>query len=242
MSNASDIKARRFVTDPDDMAAILKGVVIEKHAPGKHDQKTHAGGKGGGLQSSIGYKSEDKHPSYDPNTIDGANIEYYTSSGYEEINEYLRKGGKRLSADEKSEIKEYVRSMDKALNKTETPREMVTYRGISGEATEQFVNLKKGETFTDKGFISTTTDEQQMPLSFEGPAVVLEITTPQGNKMLSVPRYFEGVSGAFGPSQDILGEGEHILPRGTTFRVDGFGSIDLRGVTDKVIKVSVINE
>jgi len=27
MSNASDIKARRFVTDPDDMAAILKGVV-----------------------------------------------------------------------------------------------------------------------------------------------------------------------------------------------------------------------
>lgn len=45
MTTVDKNKARRFVFDPDDMTAILESVVL-KH--GTHNQKTHAGKRGGG--------------------------------------------------------------------------------------------------------------------------------------------------------------------------------------------------
>lgn len=239
-----DIKARRLVSDPSEFADILSPV--QKHLPGKHNQQSHAGGASGGLSTAVGYGARDKHPQYDFNNEEGVNLEYYTSSGYREINHYLRQGGKGFSPDEREDIKEYVKGIDSAMRKTNTPREMTTYRGISGEAAEPFRNLKEGDTFTDKGFISTTTQDGQlwdfMDAENKEFGVVLEIKTPADSRMLSVKRYFEKVSSRYGPSQDILDEDEHILPRGTKFRIDGFGAANVRGVEDMVVKVTVVNE
>lgn len=214
-------------------------VEVKKH--GTHDQQSHAGGRGKG----IGYKPDDDHPKYDFNSEDGPNVEYYTSSGYADINNYLRTNGK-----DDTQIKEYVSSMDKEISKTKAPRDMVLYRGTSG--VNKFDRLKEGDVFTDKGFVSTTTEVgtvAEFMSSATGGAFdsrpfekgyVLEMNVPKGNQVLSVNNYFKNVGSKYGPSADILRENEHILPRGSKFLVNSVKTINVRGVEDKLIQVTVL--
>ena len=62
-----------------------------------------------------------------------------------------------------------------------------------------------------------------MPANGDAKGAVLEISLPQGSRALSVQKYFDKVSPAYAPSEAILKENEHILPRGTKFTVTGIG-------------------
>jgi GNAT superfamily N-acetyltransferase len=205
-----------------------------------------AGGKG------VGYNASDKHPRAQDSEGMSEDVEYYTSSGYSDINNYLRTGAKP-ELGSVNETKGYIESLDTEISKTSAPRDMVLFRGTTG--VEKFEKLEVGDTFTDKGFVSTTTNRETVT-EFMSTAtggrfdsrpvekgVVLQISVPQGEKVLSVKNYFKGVSDRYGPSEGILSETEHILPRGTTFRVDSIGKINVRDFTeDTLIKVSVIKK
>lgn len=237
MNIAEDIKAKRFTIDADEFAFVLANIKIEKHAPGKHDQKTHAGGK-------------DSHPRYD-GSLDSANLEHYTGEGYEEINRFLRTGKADPTGEEPDELREYISSLDRIIKKTSTPEDMVVYRGITGASKLQ--TLKEGDVFRDRGFASTSTERETVGMFMDSAArglndtrpiekgAVLEISVPQGSRALSVDKYFEGVDERFGPSAQIRSENEYILPRGASFRVDSIGTINVRGVEDKLIKVTMVD-
>ena len=220
---------------------------VLKH--GEHDQSSH-----GSWATGVGYKESDKHPKYDFNSSEGPDVEYYTSSGYSDINKFLR-SGKSIDLDEgwsKEELKGFIESIDKEMDKTSAPRDMVLFRGTSGVG--KFDNLKEGDVFVDKAYVSTTPNIETVS-GFMSTALggsfdsrpfekgyVFEISVPKGNKVLSMNNYFKGVSSKHGPSADIRTENEHILPRGTKFKVDSISTIDVRGATDKLIKVSVVKD
>lgn len=239
-------QANRVLLEPDDFVLIFSDSnLVEKH--GTHDQKTH-----GSWANGIGYKATDKHPKYDFNSEDGPNIEYYTNEGYDEINRFLRTGKSDPMGEEPDELREYIRSLDKAIKETSAPRDMVVFRGTSGVG--KFESLKEGDVFTDKAFVSTTTDLDTV-WEFMSTATdsrfdsrpfekgyVLEIGVPKGNQIFSVNNYFDKVGSKYGPADDIRSENEHILPRGSKFKVDSIGTINVRGVQDKLIKVSVVKD
>lgn len=222
--------------------------LFAKH--GSHNQKTHGGKGGSSSGQGVGYEMSDKHPRAQDSKGRFADVEYYTSSGYSDINNYLRTGAEP-ELGTKNEIKGYVKSLDTEIGKTSAPRDMVLYRGVTG--VEKFDNLKKGDTFKDKGFVSTTTKREAVTDFMSNASggrfdsrpvekgVVLEISVPKGGNVLSVQNYFKDVSGRYGPEEGILSEAEHLLPRGLTFRVDSISTIKVRDFTeDKLIKVSVV--
>jgi hypothetical protein len=202
--------------------------------------------------AGVGYNASDKHPRAKDSEGRSADVEYYTSSGYSDINNYLRTGAKP-ELGSVSETKESIESLDKEISLTSAPRDMVLFRGVTG--VEKFEKLEVGDTFTDKGFVSTTTNRDTVT-EFMSTAtggrfdsrplekgVVLQISVPQGENVLSVKNYFKGVSDRYGPSEGILSETEHILPRGTTFRVDSISKINVRDFTeDTLMRVSVIKK
>jgi hypothetical protein len=234
-----------------------EGAVL-KHQ--EHDQSTHGNWATGSeaLPEGIGYTESEVvfHDYYGSTPEQGPYVEDYTMNAYGPINTYLRTNKweeDNESGIQKSEVPEYRRALDNAISRTEAPRDMLLYRGTSG--VDKFDTLKEGDVFTDKGYVSTTTKPDQL-WSFMSTArgdkfdsrpvekgVVLQISVPRGNNVLSVNKYFKDVSATYGPTEGIREESEHILPRGTKFRVDSIGFVDVRGgMKDKLIKVTVVND
>jgi len=230
-----------------------------------HDSRGRfaSGGSGGGtskvetLPDGNGYTEKDSHPQYDYNTDEGY-LEAYTGYYSNNVNTYFRTGrppeksildttqGNFSEAD----ILDTADAMDSIIAQTETPRDMVLYRAIGTNGFSTFENLKVGDVYTDKGFASTTPDTKQLwdflPAN-EGRGAVLQIELPKGSQALSVKKYFKGVSDRYAPSADILSENEHILPRGTKFKVTGLGLTKQSIVSgregnpaDLLIKVKVV--
>ena len=232
---------------PDDVA---------KHQ--EHDQSSHGNwATGDSLPEGIGYTESEVvyHDYYGSTPEQGPYIEDYTMNAYRPINTYLRTGKFDEENDsyiKQSEVPEYRRALDNAINRTEAPRDMLLYRGTSG--VDKFDTLKEGDVFTDKGYVSTTTKPDQLwdfmstarGGRYDDPvekSYVLQINVPKGSKVLSINKYFKGVSEAYGPTAGIREENEHLLPRGTKFRVDSIGSVDVRGgIKDKLIKVTVVTD
>ena len=246
------------IIDPIHPDLIPKPQVEDVLKHGEHDQKTHGSWANGSeaLPKGIGYKDSDVvyHSYYATSEEQGAYVEDYTMNAYGPINTYLRTG-KWLEDNEsglkQSDVQDYKRALDDVILRTETPRDMLLYRGVTG--VDKLYNLEPGDTFTDKGFASTTTETNQL-WNFMSTAtggrydsrpvekgVVLQISVPKGSNLLSVNKYFKGVSDRYGPTEGIREENEHILPRSTKFRVDSVSSVDVRGLQDKLIKVTVVN-
>jgi hypothetical protein len=248
MSAANDTKMRRLVFDPEDIAAILDGMVVEKH--GSHNQKTHGGKGGSSSGQGIGYNSSDKHPRAQDSEGRYADVEYYTSSGYSDINNYLRTGAEP-ELGTVSETKDIIEALDEEIAQTSAPRDMVLFRGVTGA--EKFEKLKVGQTYVDKAYVSTTTNRDTVVDFMSGSSggrsgaiqkgFVLEVSVPKGEKVLSVQNYFKNVSGRYGPPEGVLAEAEHLLARGLTFKVDAISEINVRDfITDTLIQVSVVKK
>jgi hypothetical protein len=210
---------------------------LAKYNPHHDSRGRFASGAGGGgsatgaevLPQGKGYGKSDPHPSYDGEL--GPYIEHYTGTASDPLNEYFRKGvfpkenGAYLS---KEDVPDYKHALDATLAQTYTTKDMTLYRGIGTDGVAKFQNLQVGQTFTDKGYVSTTPDTSQlwdfMPANGDTSGVVLEISVPKGSKVLSMQKYFNGVSPSYAPGQQILDEAEHLLPRNTLFKVMGVGT------------------
>lgn len=169
MSIAEDIKARRFTIDADEFAFVLATTKVQKHQAGKHDQKTHAGGRGGGIESwskenDLDYKYVERvySETYDMNTYDEANtgnndvanaVQYYVEDGYVSMNGLAR--GKNVDpATTELATANSIANLDKAI--TESPDiigDKNLYRVYSNKVLE---NIEQGDVLVDKGFLSTT--------------------------------------------------------------------------------------
>jgi|SRR5277367_1299359 len=150
------------------------------------------------------------------------------SGGADYFNPALRRGdGSYLSG-----VSGDIGILDSAIAKSWARQDTTVYRGMSAPADFE---LKPGMKFTDKAFGSTTESKEEatnfayaragqlQPGQTESPLVDLKITpgTPRVMK-ITIPRGYNMVNGDKGVQ-------EHILPRGTTYRVD---SVDADGTVN----------
>ena len=110
-------------------------------------------------------------------------IQRYVGEEYQDINEGLR-------ANQEDEIRELfdLETLDSAVGSQTALNDMFVYRGISPEFAEQ---LKKGTSFVDKGYLSTSltiAGMQQAVGELDDQTVLMEIRIPKGTKLLDIGR------------------------------------------------------
>ncbi|MGA5497708.1 ADP-ribosyltransferase [Streptomyces cinereoruber] len=149
----------------------------------------------GGLLGSNRY-SEEEH---------SAVLESYTIDGYDDMNRWLRHRGEPDYVTEE-EVQRQISVLSDLINAQEpTTTELTLYRGMRG----QFLELNEGDTFHDKGFVSTSSSESvpRRRVTKKG-GMYFTITVPKGAQVLDVASV--GARAA---------EDEVILPPGTQYRV-----------------------
>lgn len=212
---------------------------VAKHLAGKHDQSSHAGGKGSktspaplNFQREKGFTSETTPAEW------SQSLSKYTdgSGTYGDINGWLREGEmyadqfRWWNKDKQIEIENHITNLDNLIDAA--PRldaETTTYRGISGEAAYEFQILEVGDSFTEAGFVSTSWDKNvasRFASSDDG--VMLKIISPKGTSGIATEGFM------FDTSKQNATEKEWLLPRGTTF--------DVIAVDDNSLTVQVNNE
>jgi SPP1 gp7 family putative phage head morphogenesis protein len=156
-------------------------------------------------------------------------LRMYTAYGHDIINNSLR--GTRDDEAVREETQRSIAGLDALIsNYSVLPENTVLYRGIAGEIAEDFKSLQPGDTFTDKGYTSATSEEYiAQKFGTESgrfgnvPYVNLIIDAPAGSRALNVDEYVNSkyipgtgrYEGGFTPRN----ESEFILPRDATFEV-----------------------
>ena len=269
---SKDLIAQRFVTESEDMNFIFESLTsdIEKANPYKDPTtgRFTTGGMGSGTSSKTevlqgsGFTDADNHSSllyqafyvHEGEEIVANGIEYYTSTGYNDVNKLLR--GKteedKMGHLEFELAEESIAGLDKEISLNTAPKDMVLFRGVTGnDASKTFDKLNEGDVFTDKGFVSTTPDINvitEFMSSAKGgqfdsrqvvKGYVLQVHVPKGENVFSVQQYFKNS----GRDSDGMfeRENEHILPRGSSFKVNSISTIQVRGnIVDKLIDVTMV--
>ena len=142
----------------------------------------------------------------------------YTSYDFLSINTALR--------NDKAEVQgTTITALDRLIATQPPLTESVTvYRGVVGSIAEELSQLEEGDTFTDKAYSSTSLQESVAEhfgstggfRDYDTPTLKLSITIPEGSRVLNVDSY----SAANGLTERQ--ESEFLLPRGSTFEVQGF--------------------
>lgn len=130
----------------------------------------------------------------------------------DDLNGPLRSGQKLDKVNQR-----HVDALDSAISKGELKKDATFFRGLERDFV---VKLKVGSTFTDKGFASVTTKKDTAELFALGSGYeqtdegeVVRVRVPKGTHALDV-------TGALGLKRgSVDDEGEHLLPRGTRFKV-----------------------
>ena len=217
---------------------------LEKHAPGKHNQQSHAGGRSGSgsYEASASALASFQNGSWDKDDVkleyikkvtvaydnkysaqneENENSEFqvddYVTSGYFDVNNVAR--GKQLS-DTSTENK--IRILDRTIEQSpDAFGDKTLYRVTSDRL---LTDLKPGDTFIDKGFLSTTRKNvvlnrsaraQLGNLSPTDDTVTVIIPSPKGTgKGLAVDLLLES-RGKSGRDEFWGKEKEVLLPRET---------------------------
>ena len=224
MSAVKNLDARRFVFDSEDMAAIIEGMIVEKH--GSHNQKTH-GGKGGGSDSgsaALEYPTKKSNPEMEYMLSDYV-VAYPTGMGHAYINSALRDpfddrtGTLGAKGRVNQALNERVAQMDRLVELSPPlPEDTQVYRGIGLAFAADLEAKGVGATFTDKGFTSVSLDKgvaAGFPSQPSGN--VMDIVLPAGTKAVNPSKFF-GRQKIVG-NTDLRQEQELILGRGTTFEI-----------------------
>lgn len=141
----------------------------------------------------------------------------YTSSGYYNTNNTLRKGDFDPTKFPKSAVTGTVTGMDSAIAKAPgLPQNTMLFRGLqNGEwfSAAKQGTLKKGAQLRDDGFVSTSPKRgtAQAFGTGGGNKVFMEIRAPKGTR---------GVYASFPKWNNYMHESEFVLPRGTRFKVE----------------------
>ena len=131
-------------------------------------------------------------------------LRFYTGTGYEAINVYLRTGEAPFGY-EAAELDKHIKNLDAAIAaQANLPKEPV-YRGIDGDAPKSILDLKVGDKFKQDGFSSTTKDTKTADEFTNGNGIALKILNPEAAKGVDAKNAYE--------SSEIL------LQRGLNFEV-----------------------
>jgi hypothetical protein len=164
-------------------------------------------------------------------------LEDYVSGNGMDINNFLRQRNGLSVGDMNASEKSRLSLMDKAMSKSELPKDQTLYRNVDASAVFDKSTLQKirwgeyseddlqevvGKTITDKGFMSTTKDKE---IAFgwgdftgsETP-IVLEFETPKGTHGIDLKRF------------DIEGDEqkEILLDRGLSYDIKSVGTEKMR--------------
>lgn len=131
------------------------------------------------------------------------------SEAYQEINTYHRTGEPLIAGDD--EVKEVSKYIDSALEKSTLPKKTTVYRGVDEELMQRIAadEFRRGETFTEYGYMSTTRNESVAsgyPVGGEAGAI-LEIELPAGTHAVDMNKY------------DTGDDDEILLPRNTRLKI-----------------------
>ncbi len=132
-----------------------------------------------------------------------AMFQEYSDFRYREINHCLRRNegcNEGILADAKT--------MAKEIDKSTLPVDLEVYRTLNYKTEAELEQFRNGKTFTDKGFVSSTVDKEQVTHLGPGVPAKFVITVPKGSKGV----YLEGIT-------EHLGEHEVLLPANSKFEI-----------------------
>jgi len=152
----------------------------------------------------------------------------YQSSGYRQINGYLRgttpdrpHSGYSMIGEDR--VPDYVSHLDAMMAQNKTPENVVVYRSMSN-----VFDLEVGKTFRDDGFTSTTISPA-FAEDWNG-GVFLEINVPPGTPSL----YLD--------ANRSVNEYELLLARGFEYKVVGVGNRDRPNRRHFIVEIAKIPE
>jgi hypothetical protein len=165
-------------------------------------------------ESTKPVKGKAAHKAATPVGLDEAHkqaIKEYTGTMYQSVNQALRKGKPVPAADRKE-----MKLVDEAFSKAKTTEPLEVYRGIGPMDADKFAGLKVGDTFEDKGFVSTSTDKDTAENFSRGDTpTMMHVQVPKGSKAISVDSMSVFKKGGYATRS----ENEILLNRGGKFKV-----------------------
>jgi cation transport regulator ChaB len=159
-------------------------------------------------------------------------IKQYTGSGYKHINRYWRKGPGEVADYYHTMVTTNTPIMDGALERAVVPEDVFVARGVSGSTMQEIFSHGVGETFTDKGFGSTSLCQEW----------------GWGDKTVRilVPKGARGAFVSTGRNQyenlGVSNESELLLPRGTRYMILDKRMEDVRGSMREVAYIAVVSQ
>ncbi|MCT0025807.1 ADP-ribosyltransferase [Weissella confusa] len=145
------------------------------------------------------------------------------SKNYGDMNNWLRSLDKKASSKTKNEIK----LIDSSFKKFKNPKTTTVWRGLSTDGFDAGLKgkLKVGATYTDKGYMSATFDQEIAKKYATG--IVLQIALPKGKS-----------TGAYiGNLSDWKIEKEYLIKHGSQFKVTAVDDLgDNKLVSLKYVK------
>jgi hypothetical protein len=207
-----------------------------KHAPGKHNQQSHAGGLSGKKYSNLNQLVRDlddnKNPENEAKLLalstsqkvegDKVFLKGYVENWAIGANRRLREGP--LKEDDYY-YKERINGLDKIISKTPPiDQDITVYRGVSpaGGKLSIFTDLKVGDTIEDKGYLSTSLSprfaaEMADAESFNpiDQGFIFEINVPAQTQGI----FSNSLLGLASEGNDYEDELEFLMPRGTSLKV-----------------------
>lgn len=173
-------------------------------------------------------------------TLPNAGMKHYTGSGYQSINNLLRKGTKEEAA-RNTTVKSWIDDVDNALNgqvisntlQLTSGKEIEIkelYRGVKGRTGERYASANIGDEISDLGFQSwthTKSKAEDWVASQKVKTVLIEPIQP------GTPGYFVG------DASTVPGEGEILRERGYIHIVTGKKTTKLNGKKYTYIKVAL---
>jgi len=139
-------------------------------------------------------------------------VETYAGSQYRLINGCLR-GDEPCT----TRILTMIGAIDRAINRSRLPADLILFRGIGGDAAAAIRSsgIAVGSMMFDDAFMSTSIDPRTAGMFAQFPpgGLMLRIRAPKGMNALDMAPY-----------SPYAREREFLLPRGTVLRVLGYNS------------------
>lgn len=215
---------------------------VIKHAPGKHDQKTHAGGRGGKVYADLQDFLADEDAKWSKMRNPYAKFDYLSETVLSQM-----EGGKHIAREHEDAVARYqgntgykinevlrdpqisdegyrkqIDSLDAAIQEASALKEpLEVFRGVAsnvGRDNEFWSKMEVGDVFQDDGFVSTSLDPKIAGdfafanALFEGQGFVFRMTLPAGTKGLFPLSVLRD-------NAVSRQEAEFILPRGSKFEI-----------------------
>jgi hypothetical protein len=137
-------------------------------------------------------------------------------SQYNEINDALRGKGSL----DPSDLKSIIKPLDAAIAANSFPKDMTVYRGMEHPKMAADPQSYIGSTVSDKAYVSTSAS-RGVASDFKGDdGVLFAISVSKGSPALYIPSTGIGVGKT--DTENIKGEKEWLLPRGTSYKITGY--------------------